>query len=320
MNCYVNVGHHSRCLIKTIPDTCENSALQKGTYMPIEKSASLIGKALAVAGISAFMVFAAVAQDNGKDKVIASVNGVDITERELALAEVDLAQQFAQTPEEDRKAAVLNALIDIKTLALAAEKEGLADDPNFKARMAFTRARTLHNNYFQKKALETIDDDQLKARYDTEVKGFAGEPEIKARHILVETEDEARAIITELDGGADFAELAKTKSTGPSGPGGGDLGYFTKGQMVPEFEKAAFELENGNYTKDPVKTQFGWHVILKEDDRDQQPPAFEEVKEQVRQLVARDKYFALTMQARDDFPVEIMEEELKSAIDAIRQQ
>ena len=116
----------------------------------------------------------------------------------------------------------------------------------------------------------------------------------------MKTKEEAEAIIKQLDGGADFEKLANEHTTDPSGKTtGGDLGYFGPGQMVPEFEKAAFALEIGAYTKEPVQTQFGWHVIKVEDKRAQQPPAFEQVKDQVRSVVLRDKYFALVKSLRD---------------------
>lgn len=252
------------------------------------------------------------------DKVVARVNGVEVTERELALAEVEMLQRFADTPADQRRAVILNALIDIKLLGIAAEEEGLAEDPNFKARMAFTKARTLHNDYFQEKALNVITDEELQTRYDQEIAGFPSEKEIRARHILVETEEAAREIIAALDEGGNFEELAKEKSTGPSGPSGGDLGYFGKGQMVPEFEAAAFELGTGEYTKDPVKSQFGWHIIFKEDERDSQPPVFEDVKEQIRRLVAQGKYFQLIQDARGKYETEILDEELKAKIDALK--
>jgi len=255
-----------------------------------------------------------------QDSVIARVNGVEVTERELALAEVDLLEQFSQAPAEQRRGMILNALLDIKVLALAAEEAGLADEPNFKAQMAFNRARALHNSYFQTNALNAITEEDMKKRYDIEIKNFPVQKEIRARHILVETEEEAKAIITELDGGADFVELAKEKSTGPSGPNGGDLGYFGRGQMVPEFENAAFDLEKGGYTKEPVKSQFGFHVILKEDERDSQPPSFEQVQGQVRQALAREKYFNLTQDARSKYEVEVLDEDLKKQLDAIQSQ
>lgn len=251
--------------------------------------------------------------------VVATVNGVEITQREFALAEVEMLEQFAQVPAEQRKAAILNALIDIKVLAAAAVDEGLENSVSFKARMAYNRSRWLHNELFSEKALKTITDEDIKARYDIEIKSLPQEVEVRARHILVETEDEAKAIITELDGGADFVQLAKDKSTGPSGPNGGDLGYFGRGQMVPEFETAAYALEKGKYTKEAVKSQFGWHIIFKEDERDREPPSFEQVKDQVRQTIAREKYFALTRDAREKYKIEIHDDALKSGVESLAQ-
>lgn len=276
------------------------------------------GFVLAVA-VSSASIMPSFAQET-KENVIARVNGVEVTDRELALAEVDLLEQFSKAPAEQRRAMILNALLDIKALAMAAEEAGLADDANFKAQMAFNRARALHNNYFQSNALNSITEEEMKERYDIEVKGIEPQPEIRARHILVKTEEEAKAIIVELDGGADFIELAKTKSTGPSGPQGGDLGYFGRGQMVPEFEVAAFNLEKGAYTKEPVKSQFGFHIIFKEDARDSQPPSYEDVKGQVRQALAREKYFKLTQDARSKFKVEVLDEDLKTKLEAIQSQ
>ncbi len=269
--------------------------------------------------ITSAAIFPVFAQET-KENVIARINGVEVTDRELALAEVDLLEQFAKVPAEQRRAMILNALLDIKLLALAAEEAGLADDANFKAQLAFNRARALHNNYFQSNALNAITEEDMKKRYDIEVKTIPVKPEVRARHILVETEEEAKAIIVELDGGADFVELAQTKSTGPSGPQGGDLGYFGRGQMVPEFEAAAFELEKGTYTKEPVKSQFGYHIIYKEDQRDSEPPTFEQVQGQIRQALAREKYFLLTQSARAKFEVEILDEDLKVKLDELQSQ
>ena len=252
------------------------------------------------------------------DNVIARIGEISITTQELALAQEDLQGQFTGAPPEQMKAMVLNALIDIKLLAAEARKAGVADEQSIKSRLAFFEARTLHNEWYLREAFENISDEDVKSRYDAEIANAPKETEIKARHILLETEEAAKAVITELDGGADFAELAKTKSTGPSGPNGGDLGYFGKGQMVPEFEQAAFELETGTFSKEPVKTQFGWHVIFKEDERDRQPPAFDQIKDNIRQAVARERYLALTKAAREKFEVDILDEELKSQVESLQ--
>ena len=271
--------------------------------------------------ISAFALISPtlLAQDSADNsRALATVNGVEITQREFAIAEAEMLEQFAQVPADQRKAAILNALIDIKLLAAAALEEGLQENESFKARMSYHRSRWLHNELFGEKALKTITDEELKARYEAEIKSFPEEIEVRARHILVDDEATANEIIAALDGGADFIELAKEKSTGPSGPNGGDLGYFGRGRMVPEFEAAAFALKKGEYTKVAVKSQFGWHIIFKEDERTSQPPAFDEVREQVRQTVARDKYFALTQDARAKYEVEVLDEDLKRGIESLQ--
>lgn len=252
-----------------------------------------------------------------QDTVIAKIGDVVITDRELGFAETDMGEQFSKIPEEVRKAAILNAMIDIKVLAADAEKAGMADDKNFKARVNFFRERTLHNAYFQKNAIAKISDEAVKARYEKEIKATKPEKEIEARHILVKTEEEAKAVIAELDAGKDFAELAKAKSTGPSGANGGTLGFFKKGQMVPEFETAAFALENGAHTKTPVKTQFGWHVILKQDERDVAPPKFEDAQNQIRQILLREKYISLIKDSRKNYSIEIVDETLKAGIEKL---
>jgi peptidyl-prolyl cis-trans isomerase C len=141
---------------------------------------------------------------------------------------------------------------------------------------------------------------------------------VHARHILVKTKEEAEAIIKQLDGGADFQKLANEHTNDPSGKtNGGDLGWFGPGQMVPEFDKAAFALDVGKYTKEPVQTQFGWHVIKLEDKRAKQPPAFDDVKDQAKQAVIRDKYFAMVKELRAAAKVEIPDEKLKKDIDTL---
>ncbi|MGB7286463.1 MAG: peptidylprolyl isomerase [Salaquimonas sp.] len=252
-----------------------------------------------------------------QSKVVAKVGDIEITEQELVFAEGDLNEQFAQVPEEKRKSAMLSALIDIKLLASKAKAAGEEDSELFKAQMNFVRSRSLHNIYFQKNVVEAITDEEVKARFEKEVAALTPEKEIKARHILVKTEDEAKSIIAELEGGKDFVELAKEKSTGPSGPNGGDLGFFGKGQMVPAFEEAVFALENGAFTTAPVQTQFGFHVILKEEERDKPLPEFDAVEDQIRQIVLREKYFTTVQEARKEIPVEILDEALKAEVEAL---
>ncbi len=260
--------------------------------------------------------FAAGAQEP-EDRVIATVGGEPVYESELSFAEGDLDPQFARLPEQQRRAAALSALIDIKVMAEQAEKAGLAEGADFERRMTFLRDRALHNEYFRKQVIEGMSEADVRDRYEKEIAAQPGEEEVKARHILVDSEEQAKAIVAELEAGADFEELAKEKSTGPSGPQGGDLGYFTKGRMVPEFEAAAFAIEPGDFTKEPVKTQFGWHVIKVEDKRDAAPPAFEEVVEQIQRVLLQEKYMALLDQARKGVEIDVQDAELKALFDAV---
>lgn len=256
----------------------------------------------------------ALAQD---DAVVATVNGENITQSELTLAENDLDPQFGQLPPEQKKAAALSALIEIRLMAKKAEADGLADKPEFKQRMDFLRQRALHSAVVEDEVAKGVTDEEIKARYDKEIAAQPAVNEVHARHILVKTKEEADAVIKQLDDGGNFEEIAKEKSTDGAAAQGGDLGYFGPGQMVPEFEKAAFALEPGQYTKEPVQTQFGFHVIKVEDKRQQQPPAFEQVKDQVRSLLLRDKYVALVRDLRGSADVEIPDPALKATVDSI---
>ncbi|MEZ5812255.1 MAG: peptidylprolyl isomerase [Rhizobiaceae bacterium] len=253
------------------------------------------------------------------DDVLANVNGDPITEAELDLAVNDLEQQLVNVPEERRRAAALSFLIEVRLLAAAAVESGLDQTPAFQRRMALLRQRALHTGYVESEVATKLTEDEVRKRYDLEVANTPPVNEIKARHILVKTKEEALAIIAELDAGADFIELAKQKSTGPSGPEGGDLGYFGPGQMVPPFEEAAFKLEVGTYTKEPVETQFGWHVILVEDKRAQQPPPYEQVKDQIRGVLFREIYAKVVDQLKSAAKVDIVDPELKSQVEEIAQ-
>ena len=254
--------------------------------------------------------------DDGVDSVIATVGGEDVYESELEFAMSDLDPQFGQLPPEQRRVAALAALIDIKLLATKAEEEGLGESEEFQRRIDFLRDRALHNAYFQDEILNGITEEEVRARYDREIEAMQPAEEINARHILVETEEEAVALIEELDGGADFAALAEEHSTDGSSANGGDLGYFQRGQMVAPFEEAAFALEPGSYTAEPVESQFGWHVIKVEDRREAEPPAFEQVAPQVRQVVLRERYLEVLQEARGSGAVDITDPDLAAAYEA----
>lgn len=221
-----------------------------------------------------------------EDPVIAIVNGDKIMRSDLMSARENLPEQYRPIPIEQIYPILLTSLIDSRLVAADARERKLNEEAAYKERLDQVAVQVLER-YAVRQAIEAaVTDEKLRAAYDARL-AEGGDKEVKARHILVKTNDEAMAIIKELDGGADFAELAKTKSTGPSGPNGGDLGFFAKGQMVPEFETAAFALGKGAHTKEPVQTQFGFHVIFVEDERQSAPPTFEESVDELRTEIAQ---------------------------------
>ena len=281
------------------------------------KRRPIAGVAL-VLGLLASTALGALAQS---DTVVATVSGQSITEADVQMAVSELDQQFAQLTPEQKRAAALSAIIEIRLMSEKAKASKLDQDENFKRKLAFLNERALHAQVIEKEISPKVTDEMLKARYDKEVAARPAAEEVRARHILVKTEEEAKEIIAKLDGGADFEALAKEKSSDPgSGANGGDLGFFAKGQMVPEFEAAAFALEPGSYTKTPVKSEFGFHVIKLEEKRTQPPVAFDQVKDQIRQLVFRDVYFDAVKQLRAGASVEIKDEALKKGGEEIEKQ
>ena len=202
---------------------------------------------------------------------------------------------------------LIDQLIKTELLVQEAQSKGLDQTPETIERLAMMKASVLSQlaveDYIKS---NPVTDADLKAAYDKQIGDTAGGTEYKARHILVKEEPEAVAIIVELDNGADFAELAKTKSTGPSKTQGGDLGWFGPKQMVAPFSEAVAKLEKGNYTKTPVKTQFGWHIIILEDTRVQTPPPFDTVKAQLEPMVQREKLTAYLDSLRTGAQVEIL--------------
>jgi len=243
---------------------------------------------------------------SAQDGVVARVGERTITNEDYALAEADFRQELSQMPEERRRSVLIDVLVDMELLAGAAREAGLDKSEAFERRLDFLRTRALRNAFVEEKILNAITPEEIEVEYQEQIKDFKPETETRARHILVTSKDDAEAIIKELDSGTDFAKLAREKSTGPSGPNGGDLGYFTKGKMVPAFEQAALALEKGAYTKEPVQTQFGWHVILVEDKRDTSPPPVAEVEEQIRQALVRKNFEAIMADLKSKTKVEIV--------------
>ena len=221
--------------------------------------------------------------------IVATVDGEPVYLSEILLQIQQLPQQYQQAPMEQIYPPMLDRVIDSRLIAKAAREAGIQDRAEVKARVEQAESGIISEVYMTDIVKDAVDEDALRKRYEETIKGDAdaGE-EVKARHILVANEDDAKAIIEELKKGADFAKLAAEKSTGPSGSSGGDLGYFTADAMVPEFSEAAFAMKVGEFTEAPVQTQFGWHVIKVEDRRAVQPPSFEQVQPQLAQDMTRE--------------------------------
>jgi len=219
------------------------------------------------------------------DPVVARVNGTDIRQSDLTFAEEEIGNNIPNIPPEQKRDYLINYLVDVILLSQAADQQKLADRPEVKHRLAFDRNRLLMEALLQDVGRSALSDQAEHQVYDEAIKQAKSEQEVRARHILVPTEDEAKAILAQLKGGADFATLAKEKSKDPGAADGGDLGYFTKEQMVPEFAEVAFKLDKSQLS-DPVKTQFGWHIIKVEDKRTRPTPTFEQVKGQIENYVA----------------------------------
>jgi peptidyl-prolyl cis-trans isomerase C len=222
----------------------------------------------------------------GADTVIARVNGIDIKQSDLALAEEDVGAEMQGSPPDAKREQLIAYLADVIMVTQEAEKKKIAENPDFKRRLAFLRNKLLMGFELQEEAKAAVSENGMQQTYQDAVKSMAGQEEVRARHILVESEDEAKTILTELKGGADFATLAKEKSKDPGAAQGGDLGYFSKEQMVPEFADVAFKMYAGQLSN-PVKTQFGWHIIKVEDKRVRQAPEFDKVKDQIESYMMR---------------------------------
>ncbi|EDQ06291.1 putative parvulin-type peptidyl-prolyl cis-trans isomerase [Sulfitobacter indolifex] len=251
--------------------------------------------------LAAAVALPVAAQDEpGVDTVVATVNDTEITLGHMLVARATLPQQYQQLPDDVLFQGILDQLV--QQTALADSFTGELPPRVTLSIENETRSLTA-GEAIEGVMAEDVSDEELQAAYDAQYKDAEPEQEFNASHILVETKEEADAIKAELEGGADFAEVAKEKSTGPSGPGGGSLGWFGPGMMVPEFEEAVAGMEAGGVSE-PVETQFGWHVIKLNETRTGEAPALEDVREeletQVRQTKVQTAIESLTEAAKVD--------------------
>jgi len=271
--------------------------------------------ATSLAGVLALLLTAAgplYAQD--KDPVLAKVSGVDIHQSDLAVAEAEAGQIPPMSPDA-KKDYLVQFMADVILVSQAAEAKKVGETADFKRKMEFERRKLLMSDLMQSVGKAALTDAAMHKVYEDAIKQLGTEQEVHARHILVrapagdEKADKAakakiEAVIARLNKGEDFAKLAKEVTEDPSGKAnGGDLGYFTKQQMVPEFSEVAFKLDKGQISA-PVKTQFGWHVIKVEDKRVKPPPKFEEVKPQIEQFVVRKAQAELVQKLRTENKIE----------------
>src|SRR5262245_4728409 len=247
------------------------------------------------------------------DPVVARVNGTEIKQSDLDFAASDLGPRLTNFSAEDRKKVLLQYLIETELIAAAAQTDHLEKSETFPGRLKYYERRALRDAYFDLKIYQAVTDAEARKIYDEKIGQVKPEQEIHARHILVETEAEAKEIAERLKKGEDFAALAKEKSKDP-GAEGGDLGFFTRGQMVKPFEEAAFALDVGQIS-DPVQTPFGWHIIKVEEKRDQPLPSFDQVKDGIISQLVQIKAQEVVSSLRKAATVEVVDPTLKKAME-----
>jgi peptidyl-prolyl cis-trans isomerase C len=284
---------------------------------------------LALVAAGAVMLFAAsglaFAQAPAGDPVVAKVTGVDIHQSDIALADEDIGQNVPVKDEQGKRDYLINYLTDMILLSKAAEAKKVPDSAEFKRRIAFARNKALMETMLQDESKAALTDANLHKVYDDATKQMGAEQEVHARHILFRvanpTDDAAskaaeakvKSVIDRVKKGEDFTKIANELTEDPSGKtNGGDLGYFTKEQMVPEFSDVAFKLDKGQIS-DPVKTQFGWHVLKVEDKRQRQAPAFDTVRDQVENFAVRKAQVDLVTKLRADAKIERMDKPAEQA-------
>lgn len=272
--------------------------------------------ALALAGL---LALPAAAETPTAETVVARVNGQEITLGHLIIARTTLPQQYQQLPAEVLYDAILEQLIQQTALQQA---HGPEVPRHVELSLENERRQLVAGDEIEKIMAGAASEEDIKAAYDAQYGEGYHEEEYNASHILVETEEEAKAIRAELEAGADFAELAKEKSTGPSGPNGGELGWFSKGMMVPEFEQAVVAMKAGEISQ-PVQTQFGWHIVKLNETREKTPPTLEEVQDeiasQLRQQAVSDRVKELVDNSEVERPeVEGLEPAMIQDLDLVR--
>ena len=258
----------------------------------------IIGKPLAFIAIA---IFGFSASSFAQEKIaVGTVNGETIYLDEVMQLTEELPDEYRRQPLENYYPNLVAEIANTKLAAKAATDNGLQNNPLVQDAIRIASERILAEAYFATELRKVVTEEEVKAADDRYVADQDSRDEISARHILVAEEQEAIDLIEKLKDGADFAALAQEFSTGPSGPKGGDLGYFGRGQMVPDFEAAAFALEIGTFSAKPVQTQFGWHVIKLEDKRVAPAPTLDEMRQQIGTGLTQQSLARLIAELRKD--------------------
>lgn len=253
-----------------------------------------------------------------QDAVIAKVNGKTITAADMRLAETEIGGDLGSLPEATKRRVLLEFLIENQLFADAAEAQQLASGAAFGERMQYWRRRALRDAYFDKSVKSTVSDADAKRFYDQQASTLTSNEEVRARHILVETKEQAREVQQKLAHGGDFAQLARQFSKDPgSKDQGGELGYFGRGQMVPQFEEEAFRLKKGEISE-PFATQFGWHILKVDDRRQRAVATFDDVKDRIRAGMIHQKAQQIAGELRSKAQIEYVDPELKKAAESDR--
>lgn len=239
------------------------------------------------------------AADKKADPIVAIVNGFEIHMSDVERARRRLPPQAQQYSRATLYNFLVASLVNTRLAAAAARKEGLDKKAEIVRQLQRIEEQILHQEYLAQRVASTVTEEHLKNSYETYLKNNPVGEEVKARHILVETREQALEVIGRLHKGEDFSALARSVSTAPSKKTGGVLKFFTMDQMVAPFSKAAFATRPGEFTTKPVKTQYGWHVIKVDDKRTQKPKSFEEVREQLRETISRELSEAVVAELRD---------------------
>ncbi len=245
--------------------------------------------------------------------VVARVNGVDIKQSDLDFAASEVGPRLGNYTPADRRRVLLQYVIENELMAEAGEKDSLDKAATFADRAKYHQRRALRDAFFDASIVNGVSDDEAKKIYDAKIGSVKPEQEIHARHILVQTEDEAKKVAERLKNGEDFATVAKEVSKDTNAEGG-DLGFFTRGQMLKPFEDAAFALDVGQISA-PVQTQFGWHIIKVEEKRDQKLPTFDQVKEAIKAQLVQQKAQQVVTGLRDAAKIEVIDPEIKKSMD-----